>query len=72
MPFAQTFQITEMKFKQTIIIIVIMLFTLVFLRYINHSEEIKPNKPFCTFPEKIGEWEGKDGRFDQNVYDALV
>ncbi|NLD37654.1 MAG: EpsI family protein [Desulfatiglans sp.] len=57
--------------KRTTIIVVIMLFTLVFLRYINHSEEIKPNKPFSTFPKKIGEWEGKEGRFDQSVYDAL-
>jgi EpsI family protein len=60
-----------MKLKHTIIIIVIMLFTLIFLRYINHSEEIQPNKPFSTFPKEIGEWEGTEGRFDQDVYDML-
>lgn len=48
-----------------------MLFTLIFLRYINHSEEIQTNKPFSTFPKEIGEWDGTEGRFDQDVYDAL-
>lgn len=47
------------------------MFTLVFLRYINHSEDVKPNKPFSTFPKEIGKWKGTEGRFDQNVYDAL-
>ena len=48
-----------------------MLFTLVFLRYVNHSEDVKPNKPFSTFPKEIGEWKGTEGRFDQDVYDVL-
>ena len=60
-----------MKIKHTIIIVAIMLFTMVFLRYINHSEDIKPNKPLSTFPKEIGEWKGSEGRFDQQVYDVL-
>ncbi len=60
-----------MSIKNTIIIIAIMLCTLVFLRYVNRSENIKANKPFSTFPKKIGEWQGTEGRFDKKVYDVL-
>jgi len=37
----------------------------------SHSEDVKLNKPFSTFPKKIGEWAGKEERFDQAVYDLL-
>jgi EpsI family protein len=37
----------------------------------SHSESIKLNKPFTTFPRLIGEWTGKEERFDQAVYDML-
>lgn len=60
-----------MSIKNTIIIIAILLFTLFFLRSVNHSEDMKPNKPFSTFPKKIGEWQGRESRFDQQVYDVL-
>jgi len=41
------------------------------LRYISHGEDIQPNKPFSSFPTKIGEWVGKEERFDEKVYDIL-
>lgn len=47
------------------------MFTLVFLKFINYSEDMEPDKPLSTFPKKIGEWKGTEGRFDQEVYDAL-
>ena len=47
------------------------MFTMVFLKYINYSEDVEPNKPFSTFPRQIGEWKGTESRFDQNIYDAL-
>lgn len=60
-----------MKYKNTIIIVIIMLVTMFSLKYVSLSENIKPNKPFSTFPKKIGEWVGTEGRFDQKVYDLL-
>lgn len=60
-----------MSFKNTIIIIAIMLFTFVFLKFINHREEIKTDKPLSTFPKEIGQWKGTEGRFDQKIYDIL-
>lgn len=60
-----------MSFKRTIIASALMILTMVCLKYISHSEEIKPNKPFSTFPKKIGEWAGEEGHFDQRVYDVL-
>jgi EpsI family protein len=60
-----------MKLRHTITIVAIMLFTLILLRHINHSEDIKPNKPFSTFPKTIGKWNGTESRFEQKIYDAL-
>lgn len=48
-----------------------MLLTMVCLVYISHSENIHPNTPFSTFPKQIGEWVGKEERFDQEIYDLL-
>ncbi len=48
-----------------------MILAMVCLKYISHSEEIKPNKPFSSFPKKIGEWVGEEEHFDQKVYDVL-
>jgi EpsI family protein len=48
-----------------------MVFTAVFLNYINHSEDVQPNKPFSTFPKQIGEWRGVEQRFDDKIYDVL-
>jgi EpsI family protein len=41
------------------------------VHYMSHSEDVKLNKPFPTFPKKIGEWTGKEEHFDQAVYDVL-
>jgi EpsI family protein len=48
-----------------------MIFTAVFLNYINHSEDVRLNKPFSTFPKQIGEWQGIEQRFDDKIYDVL-
>lgn len=48
-----------------------MILTMVCIRYLSHGEDIKPNKPFSAFPTKIGEWVGKEERFDEKVYDIL-
>jgi EpsI family protein len=48
-----------------------MLFTSVFLKYVHSSEDIHPNKPLSTFPNKIGEWQGVQQRFDEEIYEKL-
>ena len=60
-----------MALKRTIIASAIMIMTLVCLSYLSHSENIKPNKPFSSFPKKIGDWVGKEERFDESIYRVL-
>lgn len=48
-----------------------MIFTMVFLKYVNYSEDIEPNKPFSTFPRQIGEWKGTEDKFEQKIYNEL-
>ena len=60
-----------MTYKKIIIIALIMVVTTIVLRFSNHSEIIKPNKPFETFPMNVGEWNGSTSKFDQKVYDIL-
>ena len=60
-----------MSIRRTIIASILMILTMVCIRYLSHGEDIKPNKPFSAFPTKIGEWVGKEGRFDEKVYDIL-
>lgn len=48
-----------------------MLLTFACLKLVNHAEDIDPIKPFSTFPKQIGEWVGKEERFDERVYEIL-
>jgi len=60
-----------MSWKNTIIASLIMLFTFGLLSHLSRPEEIKPNKPFSTFPVQISDWTGKEDRFDDQVYKVL-
>ena len=60
-----------MSFKHTLTASTLMLLTMLFLNYLSHSEDIHLNKSFSTFPKQIGEWVGKEERFDEKVYDIL-
>ena len=60
-----------MSLKHTLIASSLMIFTAVFLNYINHSEDVHPNKPFSTFPRQIGDWRGIEQRFDKEIYSTL-
>lgn len=60
-----------MKFYRTLTAAGLMLLTMLCLVYISHSENIHPNKPFASFPKQIGEWVGKEERFDQEIYALL-
>ena len=60
-----------MSLKHTLIASSLMIFTAVFFNYINHSEDVRPNKPFSTFPKRIGKWKGIEQRFDEEIYSIL-
>jgi EpsI family protein len=48
-----------------------MLLILVLVSYLTHTEDVPMIKPFTSFPKQIGEWTGKEDRFDQAIYDVL-
>lgn len=60
-----------MTYKKTLILAGIMVLTMIVLGLSSHSEVIKPNKPFDTFPMTIGPWTGTSSTFDQEVYNIL-
>ena len=60
-----------MTYKKTFTVSAIMILTIAILGFANHSEIIKPNKSFESFPMEIGNWNGTTSRFDQKVYDIL-
>jgi EpsI family protein len=60
-----------MNYKRTLIACALMLLTMVSVRYLTHARDVEPTKPFSSFPKKIGEWIGKEERFDQRIVDVL-
>ncbi len=60
-----------MPVKNTLIASALMILGFFCLRYVSSSEDIRPNKPFSSFPRQIGEWTGTESRFDQKIYDVL-
>ncbi|MCP4117322.1 MAG: EpsI family protein [Desulfobacteraceae bacterium] len=48
-----------------------MLGTIVVLSFANHSETIKPNRSFDSFPMAIGGWSGIPSKFDEKIYEIL-
>lgn len=60
-----------MSLKRTFIAACLMILTMMCLKYLSVAEDIKSNKPFSTFPKVIGEWTGKEDRFEEKVYEVL-
>lgn len=60
-----------MQLRRTIIASIIMIGTLVLLGFMGQGKDVLPLKPFSTFPKQIGEWIGKEGYFDKEIYDLL-
>jgi EpsI family protein len=48
-----------------------MILSMIALKQLIHMEDIHLIKPLSTFPKQIGEWVGKESRFDQEIYDVL-
>lgn len=60
-----------MSLRRTLIASALMILTTVSLTYLSHGENVHPNKPLSTLPKQIGEWVGKEKRFDERIYDKL-
>ncbi len=60
-----------MSIKRTLIASALMILTAVCIAYFSNIEDTALHKPFSTFPKQIGDWTGKELRFDQQVYDVL-
>jgi len=60
-----------MNFKRTLFVSAVMVLTMVCLSYLSHVEDVPTIKPLSTFPTRIGDWVGKEQRFDAKVYDVL-
>lgn len=61
----------DMKVKQTVTIVGLMILTFVALQLINRPELVSPNKSFTTFPMEIDDWKGVPGQLDEKVYNIL-
>ena len=61
----------KVSIKRSALASSLMILTMICLRYMSHGESILPEKPFSTFPTQIGEWIGKEKRFDESIYDIL-
>ncbi len=57
--------------KRTLIASAIMLLTAVSISFLSHTRNTPLKKPFSSFPNQIGEWTGKEERFEQRIYDVL-
>ena len=48
-----------------------MILTLLSVSYFGHFTDVNSLKPLSDFPKQIGQWSGREGRFDQKIYDIL-
>ena len=62
---------TTMSLERTLIASALMILTMVCLSCLSHSENMRPNESLSTFPKQIGQWIGKEERFDERIYDLL-
>ena len=60
-----------MKWKYTLTASAIMLFGFAMLQHLSRAEDVPLVKPLNTFPKQIGQWHGKEERFDAKVYQVL-
>lgn len=60
-----------MKWTHTLAAVLVMAAGMMLTQYASRAEEIHPNRPLADFPRRIGDWQGREDRFDQQVYDVL-
>ncbi len=57
--------------SRTLVVVTIMMFTAILANLADHAENVRSNRAFSLFPDRIGDWEGERSRFDERVYDIL-
>jgi EpsI family protein len=60
-----------MKWKNTILAAAVMLCGVFLTDFVGQGKEVAPNRPLSEFPKRIADWEGREDRFDQQIYDVL-
>lgn len=60
-----------MSVRRTLLASALMILTMIFLKVVSHSDNIKLIKSFSDFPLEIGEWRGQEDRFNDKVYRLL-
>ncbi len=60
-----------MNWKHTVIAAAIMLCGVLLTQFVGHGEDVAPRRPLSEFPNRIADWEGRQDRFDQQIYDVL-
>jgi EpsI family protein len=61
----------KISLKRTLIASALMVLTTVSVNQISQGKNIRPYKPLSTFPKQVGQWVGKETRFDKKIYDIL-
>jgi len=62
---------STISFKRTLIASGLMILTLLGAQYFGHFTDVDSLKPLSGFPRQIGQWSGRQRRFDQRIYDVL-
>ncbi|MFW6240293.1 MAG: exosortase C-terminal domain/associated protein EpsI [Thermodesulfobacteriota bacterium] len=60
-----------MNWKHTAIAAAIMLCGVLLTQFVGHGEDVALRRPLSEFPNRIADWEGRQDRFDQQIYDVL-
>lgn len=60
-----------MKWKNTILAAAVMLCGVFLTDFVGQGKEVAPHRPLSEFPRRIANWEGREDRFDQQIYDVL-
>ena len=50
---------------------VLMLCAAAYVGFSSHGEAVPLKKPLSAFPQQVGSWQGKEGFFDERVYQIL-
>ena len=60
-----------MNWKHTVIAAAVMLCGVLLTQFVGHGKDVPPYRPLSEFPNRIAGWEGREDRFDQQIYDVL-
>jgi EpsI family protein len=60
-----------MKWKNTILAAAVMLCGVFLTDFVGQGKEVAPRRPLSELPRRIAHWEGREDRFDQQIYDVL-